>query len=295
MQVKKAKPGVQSVDLSELYLKLIDDNPEKHIFMEKFGESGVFIFRALGRQEYRKIVSTEELSNCDKEELICQICTLYPEKYDFENCEEAGLPTALAKKILENSMLTDAKSLRTLIYHFRDEMNEDYNRRVSCVIHEAFPEFKIDGDDGIENWDIIRTAEYMARAEFILHSLRGVPIAPADVSDGFSEDEYDEPHTEVIDDDYTENNADGSQTRVTKKTINAKRPKATREKLEQLQRIAPNIDWSADLGNLDVDQLSKIQKANEFDDRAAALIPTDGSEDGQEAIPLALRDRFKVI
>ena len=97
MQVKKAKPGVQSVDLSELYLKLIDDNPEKHIFMEKFGESGVFIFRALGRQEYRKIVSTEELSNCDKEELICQICTLYPEKYDFENCEEAGLPTALAK------------------------------------------------------------------------------------------------------------------------------------------------------------------------------------------------------
>ena len=135
----------------------------------------------------------------------------------------------------------------------------------------------------------------MARAEFILHSLRGVPIAPADVSDGFSEDEYDEPHTEVIDDDYTENNADGSQTRVTKKTINAKRPKATREKLEQLQRIAPDIDWSADLGNLDVDQLSKIQKANEFDDRAAALIPTDGSEDGQEAIPLALRDRFKVI
>ena len=38
MQVKKAKPGVQSVDLSELYLKLIDDNPEKHILMEKFGE-----------------------------------------------------------------------------------------------------------------------------------------------------------------------------------------------------------------------------------------------------------------
>lgn len=295
MQVKKSKPGVQSVDLSELYLKLIDDNPDKHIFMEKFGDSGVFIFRALGRQEYRKIVTTEELTNCDKEELICQICTLYPEKYDFENCDEAGLPTALSKKILESSMLTDAKSLRALIYHFRDEMNEDYNRQISCVIHEAFPEFKIDGDDGIENWDIIRTAEYMARAEFILHSLRGVPMAPADINDGAS-DNYNEPQTEVVDDSYMTDNDDGSRTRVTKKTINAKpRTAATREKLEQLQRIAPGIDWTEDLGNMDVENLSKIQKNNQFDDRAAALIPTDGSEDGQDAIPLALRDKFKVI
>ena len=36
-------------------------------------------------------------------------------------------------------------------------------------------------------------------------------------------------------------------------------------------------------------------KGQSFDDRPIAEIPTDGSEDGQNAIPLALRDKFKVI
>lgn len=278
----------QHVNITELYLKITSENPETHVFMDQFGDSGIFIYRSLGRKEYRTIVSSEAISDCDKEEVICETCTLYPENYDFSDCEEAGLPTALAKRILEQSLLTDAMSLTNLIYHYRNEMNTDYNRQVSCVIHEAFPEFKLDGDDGIENWDVMKTAEYMARAEFILHSLRGVPLAQASIDTGDSNTSGDEQE-----ETRTVSNKDGSQTRVTKKTINSKRS-MTPEKLQKLKEIAPNIDWESDLGNAGFDNLSKIMQTKNVDTRPMALRDING-ESGQEALPEALRDRFRVI
>lgn len=279
----------QHVNITELYLKITSENPETHVFMDQFGDSGIFIYRSLGRKEYRTIVSSEAISDCDKEEVICETCTLYPENYDFSDCEEAGLPTALAKRILEQSLLTDAMSLTNLIYHYRNEMNTDYNRQVSCVIHEAFPEFKLDGDDGIENWDVMKTAEYMARAEFILHSLRGVPLATASIDSDTDSNNEDNEQEEVR----TRTNKDGSQTRVTKKTINSKRS-MTREKLQKLKEIAPNIDWERDLGNAGFDNLSKIMQTKNIDTRPMALRDLN-KENGQEALPEALRDRFKVI
>lgn len=278
----------QQINITDLYLKITSENPDTHVFMDQFGDSGIFIYRSLGRKEYRTIVSSEAISDCDKEEVICETCTLYPENYDFSNCDEAGLPTALAKRILEQSLLTDAMSLTNLIYHYRNEMNTDYNRQVSCVIHEAFPEFKLDGDDGIENWDVMKTAEYMARAEFILHSLRGVPLAQASIDTGDSNTSGDEQE-----ETRTVSNKDGSQTRVTKKTINNRRS-MTPEKLQKLKEIAPNIDWESDLGNAGFDNLSKIMQTKNVDTRPMALRDING-ESGQEALPEALRDRFRVI
>ena len=278
----------QQINITDLYLKITSENPDTHVFMDQFGDSGIFIYRSLGRKEYRTIVSSEAISDCDKEEVICETCTLYPENYDFSNCDEAGLPTALAKRILEQSLLTDAMSLTNLIYHYRNEMNTDYNRQVSCVIHEAFPEFKLDGDDGIENWDVMKTAEYMARAEFILHSLRGVPLAQASIDTGDSNTSGDKQE-----ETRTVSNKDGSQTRVTKKTINSRRS-MTPEKLQKLKEIAPNIDWESDLGNAGFDNLSKIMQTKNVDTRPMALRDING-ESGQEALPEALRDRFRVI
>lgn len=285
LETNKSK---QQINITDLYLKITSENPDTHVFMDQFGDSGIFIYRSLGRKEYRTIVSSEAISDCDKEEVICETCTLYPENYDFSNCDEAGLPTALAKRILEQSLLTDAMSLTNLIYHYRNEMNTDYNRQVSCVIHEAFPEFKLDGDDGIENWDVMKTAEYMARAEFILHSLRGVPLAQASIDTGDSNTSGDEQE-----ETRTVSNKDGSQTRVTKKTINSRRS-MTPEKLQKLKEIAPNIDWESDLGNAGFDNLSKIMQTKNVDTRPMALRDING-ESGQEALPEALRDRFRVI
>ena len=278
----------QQINITDLYLKITSENPDTHVFMDQFGDSGIFIYRSLGRKEYRTIVSSAAISDCDKEEVICETCTLYPENYDFSNCDEAGLPTALAKRILEQSLLTDAMSLTNLIYHYRNEMNTDYNRQVSCVIHEAFPEFKLDGDDGIENWDVMKTAEYMARAECILHSLRGVRLAQASIDTGDSNTSGDEQE-----ETRTVSNKDGSQTRVTKKTINSRRS-MTPEKLQKLKEIAPNIDWESDLGNAGFDNLSKIMQTKNVDTRPVALRDING-ESGQEALPEALRDRFRVI
>ena len=79
-----------------------------------------------------------------------------------------------------------------------------------------------------------------------------------DISDTYNNNE-DNEHEEVR----TRTNKDGSQTRVTKKTINSKRS-MTREKLQKLKEIAPNIDWERDLGNAGFDNLSKIMQTKVF-------------------------------
>ena len=68
----------------------------------------------------------------------------------------------------------------------------------------------------------------------------------------------------------------------------------TREKLQKLKEIAPNIDWERDLGNAGFDNLSKIMQTKNIDTRPMALRDLN-KENGQEALPEALRDRFKVI
>lgn len=68
----------------------------------------------------------------------------------------------------------------------------------------------------------------------------------------------------------------------------------TPEKLQKLKEIAPNIDWESDLGNTGFDNLSKIMQTKNVDTRPMALRDING-ESGQEALPEALRDRFRVI
>ena len=41
----------QHVNITELYLKITSENPETHVFMDQFGDSGIFIYRSLGRKE----------------------------------------------------------------------------------------------------------------------------------------------------------------------------------------------------------------------------------------------------
>ena len=61
----------QQINITDLYLKITSENPDTHVFMDQFGDSGIFIYRSLGRKEYRTIVSSEAISDCDKEEVIC--------------------------------------------------------------------------------------------------------------------------------------------------------------------------------------------------------------------------------
>lgn len=168
----EAKKQQASVDLK----KLFEDFSEKYdqVFMESV-EDQVFIFRALGRKDFKDLVESKAVNDCAKEEIVCEICTLYPENYDFENCDEAGLPTELCRLILDHSLLKSSDQLQKAIHYFRDKLNDDLDEQITCVIHEAFPEYSV---EEIGNWDVVKTADYMTRAEYILHNLRGVPIAP---------------------------------------------------------------------------------------------------------------------
>ena len=60
-------------------------------------EEQVFIYHSIGRKDYKDVVLNEELDAQEKEERLCKLCVIWTANYDFENCEEAGIPTRLAE------------------------------------------------------------------------------------------------------------------------------------------------------------------------------------------------------
>ena len=153
-------------DLLEIYFLMKDKYPNaSEIYMYQF-ENEVFLYKPLGRKHYKMLINSE-VDIFSKEDAVCKECVVYPENYDFDNCE-AGLPSALAKVILENSCLTDANIRQALIDQYRSEMF-DLDNQITCMIHEAYPEYPI---EEIENWDMQKTALYASRAEWILANFR---------------------------------------------------------------------------------------------------------------------------
>lgn len=292
----EAKKQQASVDLKRLF----EDFSEKYdqVFMESV-EDQVFIFRALGRKDFKDLVESKAVNDCAKEEIVCETCTLYPENYDFENCDEAGLPTELCRLILDHSLLKSSDQLQKAIHYFRDKLNDDLDEQITCVIHEAFPEYSV---EEIGNWDVVKTADYMTRAEYILHNLRGVPIAPVQPVQK-EEENFNDRFQPVKTNPLEDKSMDTPKKKAVKPKMKAEnvpkkseKAKLTPEKYRELMSKTPDgvapIDWTHD--SVAMHGLSAL-KGQSFDDRPIAEIPTDGSEDGQNAIPLALRDKFKVI
>lgn len=153
-------------DLLKVYFLMKEKYPNaSEIYMYQF-ENEVFLYKPLGRKHYKMLINSE-VDVFSKEDAVCKECVVYPENYDFDNCE-AGLPSALAKVILENSCLTDPNIRQALIDQYRAEMF-DLDNQITCMIHEAYPEYPI---EEIENWDMQKTALYASRAEWILANFR---------------------------------------------------------------------------------------------------------------------------
>lgn len=290
----EAKKQQGSVDLKALFENLSEKYDQ--VFMESVDDQ-VFIFKALGRKDFKDLVESKAVNDCAKEEIVCELCTLYPENYDFENCDEAGLPTELCKLILDHSLLKSSDQLQKAIHYFRDKLNESLDEQITCVIHEAFPEYSV---EEIGNWDVVKTADYMTRAEYILHNLRGVPLAPvqqASQEESF-EDRFQHVQTNPLEDKSMDAPKKAIKPKMKKENIPKKsdKQKLTPEKYRELMAKTPDgvapIDWTHD--SVAMNGLSAL-KGQSFDDRPIAEIPLDGSEDGQNAIPLALRNKFKVI
>ena len=132
-----------------------------------------FIFRALGREEYKQIIMMD-LDLGEFQEALCFNAIIYPQEYDYSR-GIAGIAEVLSDSILDAAGLHEGQA-KELLDGFREEMfNYDY--QVDALIHEAFPEFAL---EEISTWSVRRTMFYLSRAEWILRNLKGVNLMSAD-------------------------------------------------------------------------------------------------------------------
>lgn len=240
--MKTSASNTKMFDITELFFEY--KQKYRNVFMFKADEQ-IFIYRTLGRAEYKKISRDENFDNIEKEDLICQVCTLFPDGYDFDNCD-AGIPSALAQEIIKNSYLENETKRRRITDSYRNEM-WDLDNQITCIINEAFPQFDI---EEIEEWDVEKTIKYLTRAEWKLHNLRGIPMVI--------------PEDDFLEEQKVEENRHGNPTVQTeelgnkqkvkeqeKSTIRGgnKAEKLTPEKLRKLKQQFPDINWDGDLGN----------------------------------------------
>ena len=156
-------------DYNALFLKFCQEY--RNVFMFH-SDDQFFIFRAIGRGEYKEILKNPVITDLDREEIICDTCVLYPEEFDWEACE-AGLPTVLSAEILKKSYLTDLDERANLHSFYRSEMY-DLDNQITCIIHEAFPQYEM---EDIDKWDVEKTTKYLSRAEWILQNLRNAHVS----------------------------------------------------------------------------------------------------------------------
>jgi len=67
-----------------------------------------FVFRTLGRFEYKQLVSFVDINALQREESICNAVVLWPENYDYNimSQQKAGIASTLASVIMEKSGFT---------------------------------------------------------------------------------------------------------------------------------------------------------------------------------------------
>lgn len=168
MKVKNTTAPKKSVDFNAL----LSDFAEQYdvIHHVKIDDEN-FVFRILGRHEYKKIINTPGLTQMDMEDMICDTCLLYPNDYDFDE-SPAGLPSELTEMILQNSFLDGVESTLRLLDHYKEEMDELENQMM-CIISEAFPSYTL---DEIESWNNLKFCKMFSRAEWKFNNLKDTEI-----------------------------------------------------------------------------------------------------------------------
>lgn len=237
------------------YMSLINDLQDEYgtIYWNTL-EDQVFIYRPLGRLEYKQLIESE-VSDVEKEEVICKACLLYPEGFDFDNCL-AGIPTELSRLILKNSFLDSLESKKLIVNYHRAEMKQ-FDNQITCIISEAFPNLDI---EEIESWDMAKTAKYLSRAEWKLNILRQIPI-DYETSDKMMEQEWNIQHS-------TEEEQNNNTPEPAKENKEAGPRKKTAAEIEELKRKFPEINWDAEV---DISKTNINELKDSIDTTAPAL------------------------
>lgn len=196
----------------------------------------IYIYKPLGRRDYKDICENENLGNIGKEDEVCKKCLLYPSPKDIDFDEmDAGIITKLFKIIMKNSFLESLEDRVAIMDFYRGEMF-DFQNQIPCIINEAFPQFDI---EEIENWGIERTAKYLSRAEWKLQNFRGAVFNTEMIEQMQQMQEQEASMTPVT-------QPQASQQQAQSKAETKGKEKLTPERLAQLKAIAPEINWEAD-------------------------------------------------
>lgn len=250
---KQQEPRIN--DITSLVLEL--QQQHRNVFIHQI-DGEVFIFRTLGRGEYKELLMDQRISDLEKEEVMCETCLLWPEQYDFQDCD-AGVPATLAQAIMKNSFLDSVESRKAILNYYRDEMF-DLDEQITCIINEAFPNFDI---EEISHWDVEKTTKYLSRAEWKLHNLRGIPFhdigeAMESFYEAANEQAQQQPQTEEL----------GVEEKTN--TRGGKKEKLSPEKLAELKAKYPEIDWDNDAV---LQEGMDALKNKDFDTSSPALRP----------------------
>lgn len=229
--------------------ELIKDFLEEHKNIYFADINGMtFIYKPLGRKAYKEIVSNPNLTDLDREDLICMKTILYPLNYNPDDYD-AGIPSQLYQKILVDSYLSGTDDMIVLLEACREEV-EQLDIQMSCIISEAFPAYDM---DDIEEWDMIKFCRMFAKAEWKLKNMRNVELN-SDVID-FLKSVDDGSNIEVEEQYIQQQSTPQKEQPMTQTTtynsgkVKVGNREMTREEYQQyldFQRAHPEIDWGAD-------------------------------------------------
>lgn len=200
--------------------------------------NNLYIYKPLGRKDFREICENEELDDIGKEDAVVKACLLYPQ-VDLDNIE-AGIVSKLCKRMMKDSYVDSLETRAAVLDYFRSEMY-DTDNQITCIINEAFPNFDI---EEIENWDIERTAKYLSRAEWKLQNFRGA-VFNYDIAEQYRQAEQEAEKNNNVDSIDNKNEGD-------KMSSSNQKEKMTPEKLAELKAKFPEIDWEAQVTERDM-------------------------------------------
>lgn len=147
-------------------------NYYKHIFTYSSYEFPI-IYIPLTRAQYYDLFEDPNMMDMEREDIICKTCIVYPENINIEKMP-AGVVSDIADKILEASFMSEKG--RKMLFAAAAKKMQNVDRQISCIIHEAFPEYDI---EDIDNWNMLRTTDFLIRSEWILRTIQGKP--PLDI------------------------------------------------------------------------------------------------------------------
>ena len=126
---------------------------------------------------------------------------------------------------MHNSLMDSFVTQANVLQLYRSEMAK-LSDQINCMIAEAYPKYSI---EEIESWDMDQTLKFLSRAEWTLVNLRNIPIDPDYFN--FSKVKPGEAETEEVKEE---------------PEAKPKKQKLTPEKLAELKRKMPEIDWEHD-------------------------------------------------